>query len=92
MAIRRPILAPAPHQAASVRTQAAGPSAPEAATEAGKVARTPAARRKVAHAKVSRHVRAQKAGKAASQLVEFAPNPRPDQPLRDFMARPAGSN
>jgi len=88
----RPASAPAPHQAPSGRTQAAGPSAPEANTGPGKVGRAPAARRKVAHAKVSRPVRAQKAGKVGSQVVEFAPNPRPDQPLRDFMARPAGSN
>ena len=46
-----------------------------------------AARRLAASARAYRTVRRPNPGTAAAKIVEFAPNPRPDQALRDFMGR-----
>jgi hypothetical protein len=46
-----------------------------------------ATRRLAASARAYRTVRRQNPSTAAAKIVEFAPNPRPDQALRDFMGR-----
>ena len=51
--------------------------------------RTATPRRWAPSAKVSRGVRGQSTKAAGPALVEFAPNPKPNQASRDFMARPS---
>ena len=51
--------------------------------------RTAAPRRWAPGAKISRGVRGQSTKGAGPALVEFAPNPKPNQASRDFMARPS---
>jgi len=80
---------PVLHQDPTGPAHAEGDRAPEAVTAAGKAERGAAARRKVASAKMFRHARAQRAGATEPSVVEFAPNPRPNQGLRDFLARPS---
>jgi hypothetical protein len=68
-----------------------GPVAPKTSTGVGRNDGPVAARRKAASAKVSRVVRvaAPATSAAPSSVVEFAPNPRPNQSARDFMANPS---
>jgi hypothetical protein len=49
--------------------------------------RTETPQRKAANARAARTVRAQTS--ASSSVVEFAPNPRPNQALRDYMSYPS---
>jgi hypothetical protein len=84
--------AAAPDQAPPGSAPSVERSVPEGGAIARKAERAPAARRRAAITRVARSVRRTQAGKAKSQVVEFAPNPRPDQPIRDFMGRPSGSN
>jgi hypothetical protein len=51
--------------------------------------RTATPRRWAPGAKISRGVRGQSTKGAGPALVEFAPNPKPNQASRDFMARPS---
>jgi hypothetical protein len=51
----------------------------------------PAARRWAPSATASGIVRRQRAGGAQPSVVEFAPNPKPNQALRNFMAAPASN-
>ena len=51
--------------------------------------RTATPRRWAPGAKVSRGVRGQTTKGAGPAVVEFAPNPKPNQATRDFMARPS---
>ena len=60
-------------------------SVPKASTGADRYDGTAAARRKAASAKASRIVRSQGTSAAQSSVVEFAPNPRPNQASRDHM-------
>jgi hypothetical protein len=80
---------PVLHQDPTGPAHAEGDRAPEAVTAAGKTEQGAAARRKVASAKMFRHARAQRASGTEPSVVEFAPNPRPNQGLRDFLARPS---
>jgi hypothetical protein len=66
-----------------------GPVAPKTSAGVGRNDGPVAARRKAASAKVSRVVRAPATSAAPSSVVEFAPNPRPNQSARDFMANPS---
>jgi hypothetical protein len=56
-----------------------------------KVERPTASRRWAPSATASRIARKQRASGAEPRAVEFAPNPRPNQALRDFMAGPASN-
>jgi hypothetical protein len=84
--------APDSPDAALAQTPQAGDavSAPTANPDTRRSRRTAAARRRTAGARTSRVVRSQKAGEPA--VAEFAPNPRPNQPLRDFMASRSARN
>jgi len=77
------------HQAPG-QLHADGHSAPLANTEAGKDQRQVAARRPVTAR--GQRVRTQRTRRTESNVVEFAPNPRPDQALRDFMASASSNN
>ena len=68
-----------------------GRRAPTTNTTSSKVERPAASRRWAPSATSSRMVRKQSTGGAKPSVVEFAPNPRPNQALRDFMAAPAGN-
>lgn len=65
---------------------------PTTSADTGKHKDTTGAGRRAARAKVSRVVRTRAAAPEQTAVVEFAPNPRPNQPLRDFMtSRPANN-
>jgi hypothetical protein len=75
------------YQARTGEADPDGRSARKIRTAVSKKEHTAAARRKAASEKVSRIMRAPRTSSAAeSSVVEFAPNPRPNQTLRDFMA------
>ena len=78
----------------SQRPQAHGDarSMPTTSTDTSKDRSTAAAQRRAAGAKASRIVRRQRTSGAEPKVVEFAPNPRPNQALRDFMAARSTSN
>jgi len=65
-------------------------SPPATSTGSGRRSdRTATHRRWAPGAKVSRGVRGQTTKGAGPAVVEFAPNPKPNQATRDFMARPS---
>ena len=66
-----------------------GVSAPATSNGASRSERPAAARRWAPRAKAPRAVRGQSASGAGPTVVEFAPNPRPNQASHDFMARPS---
>ncbi len=67
-----------------------GGSAPATITDSSRNERTAAPPRRWApSAKPPRAVRGQSAGGAGPTVVEFAPNPKPNQASHDFMARPS---
>jgi hypothetical protein len=66
-------------------------TAPTTDTTSGKNGRPAAARRWAPSATASGTVRRQRAGGAQPSVVEFAPNPKPNQALRNFMTGPASN-
>jgi|SoiMethySBSTD1v2_1073268.scaffolds.fasta_scaffold05398_2 hypothetical protein len=64
---------------------------PTTDTTSGKNGRPAAARRWAPSATASRVVRRQRTGGAQPSVVEFAPNPKPNQALRNFMTGPASN-
>ncbi len=66
-----------------------GHLAPKTSTGVSRTEGPVTARRKAASVKVSRIVRAPASSAAPPSVVEFAPNPRPNQASRDFMANPS---
>jgi hypothetical protein len=72
------------------QTRADG-KAPTTSTTSNRNERPVAARRWAPSATASRVARRQRAGGAQPSVVEFAPNPKPNQALRNFMAGPASN-
>lgn len=70
------------------QARADGSIEPAATTEPVESKRASAARRPVQRAR-TRAVRRQSTGQTETGVVEFAPNPSPNQASRDFMARPS---
>ena len=70
------------------QAHAAGGRAPVTSTRSGRGERTTAARRWAPRAKAPRAARAQSTSQAGPTVVEYAPNPKPNQASLDFMARP----
>ena len=83
---------PGAREAAPAETPQAHADTPDKPTTRRETRRRAVAARRVAGARVSRTVRRQKTAGSESAVAEFAPNPRPNQPLRDFMASRAARN
>jgi hypothetical protein len=71
------------------QAHAEGGGPPATSTGSSRSERTAAARRWAPRAKASRAVRGQSVSGARPTVVEFAPNPKPNQASHDFMTRPS---
>jgi hypothetical protein len=78
-------------QAPAGQTRADGRKAPTTNVTSSRNERPAAARRWAPSATASRVVRRQRAGGAQPSVVEFAPNPKPNQALRNFMTGPVSN-
>lgn len=80
------------YQSPAAQVQADGGSAPATSKISSRSERPATPRRWAPNARASRAVRGQGTGGAESNIVvEFAPNPKPNQATRDFMARPSSN-
>jgi hypothetical protein len=73
------------------QARADGRRGPTTNTTSSRNERPAAARRWAPSATASRVVRRQRTGGAQPSVVEFAPNPKPNQALRNFMTGPASN-
>ena len=78
-----------PYRTPAEQAHAEGRRAPATSTGAGRNERATAPRRWAPDAKTPRAARGQSTKEAGPALVQFAPNPKPNQASRDFMARPS---